>query len=607
MNVKKGTHEKERKMIKGFLSIVFILCAVFFMQYAAKADSYLLWNSSVSLFEGDALTIADYFDKSVSDGIQMEAIQYTISEDSQDKDCIAVDTTGAVTALKQGSAVVNVTYIETEAQAMRTESFYVTVLAPEQCSADYGSTIWLTAFNMYYPSDYSDGESEKYQYTFSSDSAVLEEYGNGVLIRGFQTTEVYLEYNGKKILVAQITVNVPRFAEKAIARATGTEPFYPVFENYMEDGDSYEGEGIINLEKPEWTTADSSVLALGENGFQPVSTGKTKITARFRAENGDELLLVLNVTVTNPKLTSDVIVLAAGVSKKFPIKGVCNDSAYFVGKNQVEENMDTVSFNAEEYGKMFSYAYINDANKLCGSAEGIEDAVLIVDGRKLTLKIVVTNPHYENVTFTMYKSLKKSIPIKGLNSTYSTITYTSANTKKATVTENGKVTAKKVGTVKIKVKADGKTFPVWVEIASKKGYQAAKKEIAISQTKTQYSQAKRMSKGYYDCSSLVSRVYRKYGVYFGSKSGWSPTAAGIAQWCAEHKKVLSKKALPYTKLVPGDLIFYSYMKNGRYLNISHVEMYVGNGMSVSASSSNNRVIHYGYSTAGLVMIARPTK
>lgn len=598
------------KFVKSTIVVFLMLCAVFFVQYAAKADTYLLWSSGASLFEGDTLVIEDYFDEDVSEELPSEMIQYSISESSQNADCITVDTDGTVTALKQGSAVVDVSYTETETQVMRTESFYVTVLAPEQYAADYGSVVWLTAFNMYYPDfDSAEGEDEdaEYTYTFSTDSVVLDEQGDGVLIRGFQTTEVYLERNDKKILVANLTVNVPHFKEKALARATGTEPFYPVFENYTTDDDSYEEEGIINLAKPEWSVADSSVLALVENGFSPVSTGQTKITAKFTAENGDVLQLELNVTVTNPTLTSDVIVLAMGVSKKFPIKGVCSDSTYFAGKQETEGSTDTDVLDSQEYGKTFSYAYINDSNKLCGSGEGVEDVVFIIDGRKLTLKVVVTNPHYENYTFTMYKSLKKSIPIKGLNSKYSTITYTSANKKKAVVTKKGKVTAKKVGTVKIKIKADGKTFPVWVEIASKKGYKAAKKEIAISKTKTQYSQAKRMSKGYYDCSSLVSRVYRKYGVYFCSKSGWSPTAAGIAQWCAEHKKVLSKKPLSYTKLVPGDLIFYSYLKNGRYLNISHVEMYVGNGMSVSASSSNNRVIHYGYSTGGLVMIARPTK
>lgn len=116
-----------------------------------------------------------------------------------------------------------------------------------------------------------------------------------------------------------------------------------------------------------------------------------------------------------------------------------------------------------------------------------------------------------------------------------------------------------------------------------------------------------MSKRYYDCSSLVSRVYRQYGQYFGQRRGWSPVAAGIGYWCTNHKKVLFKKAASYKTLLPGDLIFYSYEKNGRYRNISHIEMYVGNGKNVSASSSYGRVVHYDYHTSCTALIARPCK
>lgn len=651
----KETRTKEVKhrgvFQKSLMAVFLLLCSVFILQYAAKAEVYLLESSGDSLFVGDVLTISDYFDSYELAGVQADSIQYAISESSQKKDCIALDQTGKVTALSEGSAVVDVTYIQTETLTSRTESFTVNVLAPEVIAAEYGSTIWLSAFNMYNPyfqTDLWEDMAMQYTYTFSNDSAVLDEDGEGVIIRGFQNIEVYLERENLKIPVAQITVNLPRFEKESMARALNTKAFYPVFENYTTEEDyGFMEEGITNLEEPEWSVEDSSVVGYTESGFQAVSLGTTKITAKFTAENGDELLVNTKVTVTDPQLTADYIVVAIGGTKKLPVKGTCSVSTYFAGVKEYEEDAsaessednsdeaeDVVLENASvenseswdgdleedqdgykedsyksevEYGTEFSYAYINESNKLCGSLEGTEDAVLVVDGRELAIKIIVTNPYYAENTFTMYKKLKKSLPIEGLNKQYSTITYTSSNTKIATVTKNGKVTAKKTGTTKIKIKADGKIFPVWVEVATKKGYKAAKKEIAISKTKTQYSQAKRMSKGYYDCSSLVSRVYRKFGVYFGSKSGWSPTAAGIAQWCSEHKKVLSKKALAYTKLVPGDLVFYSYTQNGRYLNISHVEMYVGNGMSVSASSSNNRVIHYGYSTGGLVMIARPTK
>lgn len=630
MKEKKTKAAKKKKVLgRGFVSIFLVLCSVFVLQYVAKADVYLLESSGDSLFKGDSLLLSDYFDSYELAGVQIDSVQYTVSEESQNKECILLEASGKVTALKQGSAAVEISYLQTETQTLRTELFYITVLAPEQIAADYGSTIWLSAFNMYNPyfqTDLWEESQMQYTYSFSGDSAFLDESGEGVTIRGFQTTEVYLKRETATILVAQITVNVPCFAKESMARALGTAAFYPELLNYIPKEDyGFLDEGITGLEEPVWSVDDSAIVSYTpENGFQAVSLGTTKIHAAFTAENGDERILSIKVTVTDPQITADYIVIAIGGTKKLPVKGVCSASTYLAGRKEAGETSDVVTDDEnsleiwedstedleqseQEYGTEFSYAHIKDGNKLCGVSEGTEDVILVVDGRELAIKIVVTNPYYEQNTFTMYKGLKKTLSITGLNKQYSTITYTSANTKIASVTKAGNVTAKKTGTVKIKVKADGKSFPVWVEVASKKGYKAAKKEIAISKTKTEYSQAKRMSKGYYDCSSLVSRVYRKFGVYFGSKSGWSPTAAGIAQWCAGHHKVLSRKALPYTKLVPGDLVFYSYTKNGRYLDISHVEMYVGNGMSVSASSSNNKVIHYGYSTGGLVMIARPTK
>ena len=98
-----------------------------------------------------------------------------------------------------------------------------------------------------------------------------------------------------------------------------------------------------------------------------------------------------------------------------------------------------------------------------------------------------------------------------------------------------------------------------------------------------------------------------YKVYFGVESGWAPTAAEIGKWCADNGKVVAKKGIAAKKLEPGDLIFYSYSKNGRYKNISHVEIYVGDGKCVSASVSHNKVVCYAYRKTSCVLIARPAK
>lgn len=602
--------------IRGCITVLLLLLSVISFQYAAKAEMYLLTDAGKSLFKGDAITLSDYFDETAMADVQPDSIRYTVLDSSQNKDCIALTAEGGIKAVAKGTAIIEISYVEKETQAAKKESFQVTVLTAEQITAEYGTTIWLDAFNMYNPytpQDLWNTEKAKWSYSFSKDSAVLDVNQEGVTIQGFQNTKVYLEKEGRRLLVAEITVKLPCFEREGIARAKGTEAFFPELMNYkVKDGVEFIDGTISKLEKPIWKSEDETIAALTNGGFLAKETGKTVITAAFTAKNGDELLLKLPLTVTDPKFTKKMVYVAAGGAKKLPVSGVCDASTYAAVRQEGEIADGDLSATEpdvpeEDNETSFQYAYLNASGQLCGIAEGTEEAEFVIDGRKMTITIVVTNPYYKDSTFTMYKGLKKGLTIEGVDEENSSLSFTSGDTGLASVTKAGKVTAKKVGTTQIIAKADGKEISVWVEISTKKAYQAAQKEIEISKTKTKYSQAKRMDKGYYDCSSLVSRVYRQFGVYFGSKSGWSPTAAAIGEWCANHKKVLAKKGMDYTELVPGDLIFYSYGRNGRYRDIGHVEMYVGNGMCVSASNSKNKVIHYDYNPNGVVLIARPTK
>ena len=59
--------------------------------------------------------------------------------------------------------------------------------------------------------------------------------------------------------------------------------------------------------------------------------------------------------------------------------------------------------------------------------------------------------------------------------------------------------------------------------------------------------------------------------------GGATTAAAEAQGLDEAGKTVS-----FDELQQGDLIFYSFTSKGRYKNISHVAVYVGNGKVVEA-------------------------
>ena len=77
--------------------------------------------------------------------------------------------------------------------------------------------------------------------------------------------------------------------------------------------------------------------------------------------------------------------------------------------------------------------------------------------------------------------------------------------------------------------------------------------------------------------------------------GGTTTAGSGAQGLDEAGKTVS-----YDELQPGDLIFYSFTNNGRYKNISHVAVYVGNGKVVEALNERVGVVYRDVASVGLV-------
>lgn len=124
-------------------------------------------------------------------------------------------------------------------------------------------------------------------------------------------------------------------------------------------------------------------------------------------------------------------------------------------------------------------------------------------------------------------------------------------------------------------------------------------DLALTKLGTPYSQALRNQEGYFDCSSFTYWAYRQLGVslmYEGAN-----TAAAQARYIAENNLAVS-----YGSLAPGDLIFYSFGVNNRYLNIGHVAIYAGNGYVVDASYSKKKVVYRPiYSINNIVLCGRP--
>lgn len=124
-------------------------------------------------------------------------------------------------------------------------------------------------------------------------------------------------------------------------------------------------------------------------------------------------------------------------------------------------------------------------------------------------------------------------------------------------------------------------------------------DLALTKLGTPYSQERRSQEGYFDCSSFTYWVYSQLGIYL--QHGGSNTAAAQGRYITENNLAIS-----YNSLAPGDLIFYSFEVNNRYLNISHVAIYAGNGYVVDASFSKKKVVYRPiYSTGSIVLCGRP--
>lgn len=105
-------------------------------------------------------------------------------------------------------------------------------------------------------------------------------------------------------------------------------------------------------------------------------------------------------------------------------------------------------------------------------------------------------------------------------------------------------------------------------------------ELALSRLGHPYSQAKRGQGNYTDCSYLVLWTYRQLGIILPS------TAAAQGKYCVDNRLTVSK-----ANLAPGDLVFWSHNPNGRYLNITHVGVYAGDGKVVDASYGKGKVVY----------------
>ncbi|MBO4396371.1 MAG: hypothetical protein J5819_08500 [Eubacterium sp.] len=147
----------------------------------------------------------------------------------------------------------------------------------------------------------------------------------------------------------------------------------------------------------------------------------------------------------------------------------------------------------------------------------------------------------------------------------------------ATVDKNGRVRAKNIGNAIIYTDIDGYRTGCIVSVV-KKGISKVVEVARFIGTHWKYSQPRRMSKGYYDCSSLVWKAYRQSGRYVCGLRNNAPVAADIGRWCISNKRRLgtfSKASIQKKEYLPGDVLLKVHMRSDRFMGIGHIEMITG--------------------------------
>lgn len=120
--------------------------------------------------------------------------------------------------------------------------------------------------------------------------------------------------------------------------------------------------------------------------------------------------------------------------------------------------------------------------------------------------------------------------------------------------------------------------------------------LALTKVGCQYSQEHRYEEGYYDCSSLVQRLYQEVGLALPA------IASTQGKFIVDNGLEVSEG-----ELEPGDLIFYSYENNGQFRNISHVAIYVGNGRMVHAANTARGVVNDPLNPSNIGLYGRPSR
>lgn len=327
-----------------------------------------------------------------------------------------------------------------------------------------------------------------------------------------------------------------------------------------------------------YTSSDSQIATVDAAGrVQPQKkAGDVTITATVEYPGQEPVIYTGVLDVTDPGLQSSITV-ARKENLTIAIPGTSEYSSWYFnnkpGKTEYSNKKCSIDVYPDEEAECLQLS-ISANNK-----KASQKITMTVDGKVLSFKIVFSNPKLNKEVLVVKKGKKLSVPVKGTQKT-SVITCEVANEKIASLTKSGKVKGKKLGSTWMNIDVDGKTFYVLLVVQKGKMYKVVKyaaDQIGVAR----YSQAKRMQKGYYDCSSLVWRSYKAAGLKIGN-TNWALNSDGFANYYYKKgKHYVGKKLKSNKKLKCGDIIIRGKYKKGR-AQTYHAELYIGDGYVIEA-------------------------
>ncbi len=329
--------------------------------------------------------------------------------------------------------------------------------------------------------------------------------------------------------------------------------------------DEFEGEQI------QYSVDDPSVVKIDEkeHTYRIVGGGKATVTATCGSMKTTFVFLAScdtsSMTLENKDVTLYMMDEYASGTANVRLSGSVDLTYSSVNLGEVTGTLECSSISLDEKKKTVTINL---------EETGYGDVTFYLNGVPFTVHISCEMISISAKTRVMDKGKSFTLKLKNYPGSPS---WKSSNNKVASVSGSGKVKGKGIGNAIIYADIDGSRVGCIVSVV-KKGVTKSCARATFIGTHWKYSQPKRMKKGFYDCSSLVWKSYKAGGICVAGAKGYAPTAAELGEWCVKHKRKVGKfnwNSIKKLKYLPGDCLFLTGAKNGRYKGISHVEMITG--------------------------------